>query len=80
MVMRVITKPKLYSWAAGPMLDVNSLRLKLPKAKKNGKADWALNHIQKLYRIETQLKGKTIEERYRARQEKSVPLLSQLQA
>lgn len=45
--------------------------------KGSGKADWALNHIQKLYRIETQLKDKTAEERYNLRQEKSVPLLSQ---
>ena len=28
--------------------------------KGSGKADWALNHIQKLYRIETQLKDKTV--------------------
>lgn len=46
-------------------------------SKKTGKADWALNHIQKLYRIEKQIKGLTIEERYRIRQEKSVPLLNQ---
>lgn len=48
--------------------------------KQNGKADWALNHIQKLYRIETQLKSKTVEERYRTRQEKSLLLLTQLEA
>jgi transposase len=48
--------------------------------KQHGKADWALNHIQKLYRIETQIKDKTIEARYRIRQEKSLPLLSQLEA
>ena len=28
--------------------------------KPSGKADWALNHIQKLYRIETQIKDKTV--------------------
>lgn len=48
--------------------------------KTNGKADWALNHIQKLYRIETQIKDKTIEARYRIRQEKSLPLLKQFEA
>ena len=59
-------------------------RRKFMEAKKgagkkgSGKADWALNHIQKLYRLETQLKDKTVEERYITRQEKSVPLLSQL--
>ena len=46
--------------------------------KSSGKADWALNHIQKLYRIETQLKQHTAEERYTLRQEKSLPLLNQL--
>jgi transposase len=44
---------------------------------KSGKVDWALNHIQKLYRIETQIKDKTVDERYRIRQEKSLPLLAQ---
>ena len=44
---------------------------------KSGKVDWALNHIQKLYRIETQIKDKTIDERYRIRQEESLPLLAQ---
>ncbi len=59
-------------------------RRKFMEAKKgagkkgSGKADWALKHIQKLYRLETQLKDKTVEERYITRQEKSVPLLSQL--
>ena len=59
-------------------------RRKFMEAKKgagkkgSGKADWALNHIQKLYRIETQLKDKTVEERHLARQEKSLPLLNQL--
>jgi len=46
-------------------------------SKKTGKADWALNHIQKLYRIEKLIKDLPIEERYRIRQEKSVPLLNQ---
>lgn len=31
--------------------------------KGNGKADWALDHLQKLYRIETQIKDKSIDER-----------------
>ena len=46
-------------------------------SKKTGKADWALNHIQKLYRIEKQIKGLPIEERHRIRQEKAIPLLTQ---
>ena len=47
--------------------------------KPSGKADWALNHIQKLYRIEHQIKDKTVAERYQARQEKSLPLLKQFE-
>ena len=48
--------------------------------QKTGKADWALNHIQKLYRIEKQIKTLPIDERYRIRQEKSLPLLNQFKA
>lgn len=46
--------------------------------KPSGKADWALNHIQKLYRIETPIKDKTIAERYAIRQEKTLPLLGRV--
>ena len=59
-------------------------RRKFMEAKKgagnkgSGKADWALNHIQKLYRIETQIKDSSAEQRFTTRQEKSLPLLSQL--
>jgi len=48
-----------------------------PKGK-TGKANWALNHIQKLYRIETKIKGETTEEKYRIRQADALPLLMQL--
>ncbi len=47
-----------------------------PKGK-TGKANMALNHIQKLYRLEIELKDKTPEEKYKGRQEKASPLLSQ---
>lgn len=47
--------------------------------KSSGKADWALNHIQKLYRIDTQIKDKTLDERYQARQQKSLPVLTQFE-
>jgi hypothetical protein len=47
-----------------------------PKGK-TGKANMALNHIQKLYRLEIQLKDKTPEEKYQGRQEKAKPLLAQ---
>tara|TARA_R110002153_G_C13299773_1_gene495553 strand:- start:22 stop:1536 length:1515 start_codon:yes stop_codon:yes gene_type:complete len=46
----------------------------------SGRADWALNHIQKLYRIETQIKVSTPDERQKIRQEKSIPLLKQFEA
>jgi len=44
---------------------------------KTGKADWAINHIQKLYRIEKEIRDKTAEEKQRFREERSVPLLEQ---
>jgi len=47
-----------------------------PKGK-TGKANMALNHIQKLYRLEIALKDKTTDEKYQARQEKAKPLLAQ---
>lgn len=47
---------------------------------KSGKVEWALNHIQKLYRIEIQIKNKTPDERLKIRQEKSLLLLKQFEA
>jgi transposase len=47
-----------------------------PKGK-TGKANMALNHIQKLYRLEIQLKDKTAAQKYQGRQEKAKPLLAQ---
>ena len=46
-----------------------------PKGK-TGKANMVLSHIQKLYRLETQLKDKTPAEKYQLRQEKAKPLLA----
>jgi len=45
---------------------------------KTGKADWAINHIRKLYRIEAEIKQKTAQEKQMTRQERSRPLLDQL--
>ncbi|GAW95456.1 IS66 family transposase [Colwellia marinimaniae] len=45
---------------------------------KTGKADVALNLIGKLYGIEVSLKGKTAEEKYLARQEKSKVIIDKL--
>lgn len=44
---------------------------------KTGKANMALNYIQKLYRIEIQLKDKDAAQKYQIRQEKAKPLLGQ---
>jgi len=44
------------------------------KGSKNvTKADWAINHIQKLYRVKTSIKDMTVEQCYAVRQEKSKP-------
>jgi transposase len=50
-----------------------------PKGK-SGKADWAISHIQKLYRIESEIKGLKPAEKQRIRQELARPLLDQLRA
>ena len=47
---------------------------------KTGKADWAINHIQKLYRIEKEIHDKTAEEKQRTRIEQSKPLLEQFKS
>jgi len=57
------------------------IRRKFMEAKKaqgkNAKADWSLNHIQKIYQIKTQIKHLSVDERYRIRQERALPLLTQ---
>lgn len=45
--------------------------------KPSGKADMALSIIQKLYRIETQIKDLTLSERYQRRQDKALPIINQ---
>ena len=42
---------------------------------KSGKADWAISHIGKLYRIEGEIKALDPEARYRQRQARAKPLL-----
>lgn len=44
---------------------------------KTGKADWAINHIQKLYRIEQEIKEQSADEKYQARQQHAKPLLDE---
>jgi transposase len=45
---------------------------------KTGKADWAINHIQKLYALESKLKTKAVEVKHQQRQGVAKPLLQQL--
>ena len=45
---------------------------------KTGKADWAMNHIQKLYALESKLKSKDADTKYQQRQQFAAPLLQQL--
>ena len=47
-----------------------------PKGKV-GRADWAVAHIQKLYRVEAQISDKTPAEKYALRQLQALPLLSE---
>ena len=54
----------------------NLLRRKNPKGK-TGKSDWAVNHIQKLYALESKIKTLTASEKYARRQQDAVPLLDQ---
>ena len=49
-----------------------------PKPTNVSKADVALSHINKLYAIERKIKALSVEERYRIRQELSVPALKTL--
>lgn len=50
-----------------------------PKGKV-GRADWAVAHIQKLYRVEALLSDKTPEEKYALRQLHALPLLTEFKA
>lgn len=47
-----------------------------PKGK-TGKADWALNHLQKLYALESQIKYFSVDEKFTQRQTHAAPLLAQ---
>lgn len=53
----------------------------LPKAKqRSGKAMYALNMIQKLYRIETLARDQSPDERYQLRQKEAIPILTAFKA
>jgi len=44
---------------------------------KTSRADWAINHIKKLYRIEKNIKDLSVAEKHQIRQEQAIPLLNQ---
>ena len=53
---------------------------KLQVKGKTGKADWAVNHIKKLYRIEAEIKDKSTTQKQALRQRHAQPLLQQLKS
>jgi hypothetical protein len=68
-------------WAVGtPRPFPKKSEVCLPKDMKGKvtRADMALGFINKLYVIERQIKSLTVAEIYQARQQKSVPILNQL--
>jgi len=60
-----------FAHARRKFIDAQKIQVK----GKTGKADWAINHIQKLYRIEKEIKGQPAVEKQRLRQEQTRPLL-----
>jgi len=62
-----------YCWAHARR-KFKEIEIAQPKGKKS-KESMALNHIQKLYRLDSQLKNKTATKKYQGRQEKMKPLL-----
>ena len=62
-----------WAHARRKFIDAQKLQVK----GKTGKADWAINHIKKLYRIESEIKQKTAVEKQAVRQTQSADLLNQ---
>ena len=58
--------------------DAQTVQPKKKKDQKPSKADVALAHINKLYLIEREIKEASINEKYKARQKQSLPLLEKL--
>ncbi len=72
-----LTKAQLVGCRAHVRRKFKEAETAQPKGK-TGKANWALNQIQKLYRVETLHKDSTPAERQRQRQIHSGPLLDEL--
>lgn len=62
-----------FAHARRKFIDAQKIQVK----GKTGKADWAINHLRKLYRIETEIKDKSPEQKQSIRQAQSKPLLDQ---
>ena len=65
-----------FAHARRKFIEVQKMQVK----GKTGKADWAINQIRKLYRIESEIKDKTRIEKQALRIEKSKPLLDEYKA
>jgi transposase len=65
-----------FAHARRKFIDAQKMQVK----GKTGKADWAISHIQKLYRIEAEIKGQSTAEKQTTRQLQSKPLLDQFKA
>ncbi len=65
-----------FAHARRKFIEVQKIQVK----GKTGKADWAISHIRKLYRIETEIKDKDPAEKQALRLEKAKPLLEQFKA
>jgi transposase len=73
-----ITSVGCWDHARRKFKDAQSAQPKKKKGNKPTKADIALSMINKLYLIEREIKERTIEKKYLARQEQSLPLLKKL--
>ncbi len=75
------TKAKLvgcWAHARRKFIDAEKAQGRLKSGKpKTGKANWAISHIKKLYRIEQQIKDLPDDKKAAIRQDKALPLLNQ---
>ncbi len=69
-----ITRIGCWAHARRKFIDAQKIQTK----GKTGRADQALSYIQKLYRIEKDIKDRSNDDRYRIRQEKAKPLIDKI--
>ena len=65
-------------WAHARRKFVDAQKANNSKNQKSGKADVAVSLIAKLYRVESEIKGLTPEEKYTRRQQEAIPTLNTL--